>query len=278
MIAVGSGNSKMKASGRFSNRILMAACLAISTGMTAGAAGAAQIYKSEYRVSLYGLTIARANFSTNVSDSRAYEVNGELMSSGLGSLFDDTSGTLDAKGQYGKTGPVPGSYSVKYKHGKRNKTTSIAFANGNVTATVNVPPIKKKKNWVELKPDDLKSVADPISGVMVAADNLTQVCSRTLQMYDGQTRVDLKLAPEGRPQPFATSGFKGDAITCTARFVPVSGYQSGRKAIEYLKNSSKISMTFASLGKSGIYSPVQAKIGTQIGTVTVYATRFEKTQ
>ena len=59
---------------------------------------------------------------------------------------------------------------------------------------------------------------------------------------------------------------------------PIAGYQSGRKAIEYLKNSSKISLTFASLGKSAIYSPVQAKIGTQIGTVTVYATRFEKTQ
>lgn len=268
----------MKARWHSSNPALVAVCLAACASMVAGAANAAQAYKSEYRVSLYGLTIAKANFSTNVSDSRAYEVNGELMSSGLGSLFDDTSGTLDAKGQYGKAGPIPSSYAVKYKHGKRNKTTSIAFTDGNVAETVNVPPIRKKENWVELKPDDLKSVADPISGVMVAADNLDQVCSRTLHMYDGQTRIDLKLSPEGGARPFATNGFKGDAITCTAKFVPISGYQSGRKAIEYLKNSSKISMTFASLGKSGIYSPVQAKIGTQIGTVTVYATRFEKTQ
>ncbi len=268
----------MKARGHFSNRSLLALCLAVSAGMVASSAEAAQAYKSEYRVSLYGLTIAKANFSTNVSDSRAYEVSGKLMSSGLGSLFDDTSGTLDAKGQYGEAGPVPGSYVVKYKHGKRDKTTSIAFTNGNVTETLNVPPIKKKKNWVELKPEDLKSVADPISGVMVAAHNLDQVCTKTLQMYDGQTRIDLKLSPEGRARPFTTEGFKGDAITCTAKFVPISGYQSGRKAIEYLKNSSKISMTFASLGKSGIYSPVQAKIGTQIGTVNVYATRFEMTQ
>ncbi|MEP7452126.1 DUF3108 domain-containing protein [Phyllobacterium sp. SB3] len=268
----------MTASWHLSSRILMAVCFAASTSLVATEADAAQIYKSEYRVSLYGLTIARASFSTNVSDSRTYEVNGKLMSSGLGSLFDDTSGTLDAKGQYSEAGPVPGSYVVKYKHGKRNKTTTIAFANGNVTATVNVPPIKKKKNWVELKPDDLKSVADPLSGVMVAADNLDQICSKTLHMYDGQTRIDLRLSPESKPQPFATDGFKGDAITCSAKFVPISGYQSGRKAIEYLKNSSKISLTFASLGKSGIYSPVQAKIGTQIGTVSVYATRFEKTQ
>lgn len=267
----------MTARGHLSNRAMIAVCIATFACAGASVAGAAQSYKSEYRVSLYGLTIAKARFSTNVSDTSAYEVNGELMSSGLGSLFDDTSGTLNAKGQYGKAGPVPGSYVVKYKHGKRNKTTSIAFANGNVTATVNVPPIKEKKNWVALKPADLQSVADPISGVMVSADSLDQVCKQTLHLYDGQTRVDLQLSPEHKAQPFATEGFKGDAITCLAKFVPISGYQSGRKAIEYLKNSSKISLTFASLGKSGIYSPVQAKIGTQIGTVTVYATRFEKT-
>ncbi|MGH6861342.1 MAG: DUF3108 domain-containing protein [Phyllobacterium sp.] len=246
--------------------------------MQAASAQAEQSYKSDYRVSLYGLTIARASFSTRVSDGGAYAISGELMSSGLGSLFDDTSGKLDAKGQYGAKGPVPTSYVVKYKHGKRNKSTSIAFADGNVTRTVNVPPIKKKKHWVDLKPADLRSVADPISGVMVSADSLDRVCAQTLQIYDGQTRVNLKLAPEGKAQPFATEGFKGDSITCSARFVPVSGYQSGRKAIEYLKNSSKISLTFASLGKSGIYSPVQARIGTQIGTVTVYATRLEMTK
>lgn len=268
----------MMAKRHFANRAMITICFGVLASGAASEAEAAQSYKTEYRVSLYGLPIAKASFSTNVSDTGAYDVSGKLMSSGLGSLFDDTTGTLDANGQYGKTGPVPNSYVVKYKHGKRDKSTSITFANGNVTDTVNVPPIKKKKNWVELTAADLQSVADPISGVMVSASSIDQVCTQTLHLYDGQTRVDLKLSPEGKAQPFATDGFKGDAITCLAKFEPISGYQSGRKAIEYLKNSSRISMTFASLGESGIYSPVQARIGTQIGTVTVYATRFEKTQ
>ncbi len=268
----------MRANRHYASRTVWTVPLAMVAMMTAAPARAAQSYQTDYRVSLFGLSIARANFSTNVSDDGAYKVTGDLSSSGLASLFDDTKGKLDVTGQLAKSGPVPISYVVKYRHGKRDKSTSITFANGNVTNTTNVPPINKKKNWVELSPADLQSVADPISGVMVSATSLEQVCAQTLHLYDGQTRVDLKLSPAGGARPFSTKGFKGNAITCTAKFVPIAGYQSGRKAIEYLKNSSKISLTFASLGKSAIYSPVQAKIGTQIGTVTVYATRFEKTR
>ncbi|ATU90582.1 DUF3108 domain-containing protein [Phyllobacterium zundukense] len=268
----------MKAKRHFSSRVIVTVPLAAIVLMAAAPARAAQSYQTDYRVSLFGLSIAKANFSTVVSDGGAYKVTGKLSSSGLASLFDDTNGELDVTGQLAKNGPVPNSYVVKYRHGKRDKSTSIAFTNGNVTNTTNVPPINKKKNWVELSPADLQSVADPISGVMVSASSLDKVCKQTLHLYDGQTRVDLKLSPSGGAKPFATQGFKGDAITCTAKFVPIAGYQSGRKAIEYLKNSSRISLTFASFGKSAIYSPVQAKIGTQIGTVAVYATRFEKTQ
>ncbi|MBA8900270.1 DUF3108 domain-containing protein [Phyllobacterium sp. P30BS-XVII] len=245
--------------------------------LCAAPASAEESYKSDYRVSLLGLTIAKSYFTTRVADG-AYEVSGSLRSSGLVTVFDDTKGTIDVKGQFTKTGAVPNSYVVKYRHGKKDKSTSIAFAKGNVTETTNVPPVQKKDKWVELAPESLLGAADPISGVMVAADSIGQVCTQTLHLYDGQTRVDLKLSPVGAPQPFSTKGFKGDAVTCSVKFIPIGGYRQGRDAIEYLKNKSKISLTFASLGKSGIYSPVQAKISTQIGTVTVYATRFEKMQ
>ncbi len=34
-------------------------------------------------------------------------------------------------------------------------------------------------------------------------------------------------------------------------------------------------VTFAPLGKTGVYAPIHATIGTQIGTITVRARRFE---
>ena len=200
---------KMKANRQYASGTILVVPLAALTLMGAHPAHGAQSYQTDYRVSLFGLSIAKASFSTSVTDDRAYKVVGSLASSGLGSLFDDTNGKLDVTGQFAKTGPVPNSYVVKYRHGNRNKSTSIAFIDGNVTNTTNSPPINKKKNWVDLKPADLQSVADPISGVMVSANSLDEVCAQTLHLYDGQTRVDLKLSPSGRAQPFATKGFKG---------------------------------------------------------------------
>ena len=59
------------------------------------------------------------------------------------------------------------------------------------------------------------------------------------------------------------------------RFRPVSGYRKTKRALDYLKNESRILVAFAPLGKTGIYAPIHATVGTQIGTITVAARRFE---
>ncbi|WP_245419800.1 DUF3108 domain-containing protein [Phyllobacterium salinisoli] len=246
----------------------------LASAFVAASAFAADIYKTEYDVSVFGLSIAHSGFQTNV-DGGNYDLSGTLASSGLARIFDQTDGTIHVTGSASSAGALPTSYEVKYKDGKKNKRTAISFSGGSVSAVENTPPIKKRAPWVEAGPNDLKSVADPLSGLMIQASGPQSVCGRTLHIFDGQTRADLQLSYTGT-KPFTTKGFKGAAVTCSVKFVPISGYQKGKKAIEYLKKKSKISIAFASLGNSGIYAPVAASIGTQIGTVSIFATRFEK--
>lgn len=237
-----------------------------------GAAEAADSYKTEYTVSIFGLTIAKSNFSTNFTNDR-YDVSGKLSSSGIAKIFDDTDGSVKVTGNVAKSSVTPGAFDLNYKHGKKDKRTTIGFSGGDVTKTENAPPLKKRDDRVPFGPDDMKSVADPLTALMIAAPNAGSVCDRTLRIFDGEMRFDLRMAYSGR-QPFSLGTYKGDAVTCSAQFIPVSGYPSRRKSIQQLK-SSRISVSFASLGDSGIYAPVVAKIGTAIGTVTVQATRFE---
>ncbi|WP_245428856.1 DUF3108 domain-containing protein [Phyllobacterium phragmitis] len=246
----------------------------LALALAGGPAFALETYKTEYGVSIFGLNIARSGFETKVNGG-SYDLSGTLSSSGLARIFDQTDGTIRVSGSASSTGVWPASYEVKYKNGKKNKRTLIDFSGGSVSAVQNTPPIKKRKPWVEAGPNDLKSVADPLSGLMIQAGDPKSVCGRTVHIFDGQTRADLQLSFAGI-KPFATKGFKGNAVTCSVKFLPISGYQKGKKAIEYLKNKSKVSISFASLGNSGIYAPVAASIGTQIGTVSVFATRFEK--
>jgi hypothetical protein len=251
-----------------------AAACGLGLAFAAAPALAAETYRTDYSISIFGLNIARSGFETKVQNG-AYDLSGTLASSGIARVFDEVDGTIHVTGTASASGVVPGSYEVKYRMSKKNKRTAITFSGGSVTNVENTPPIKKRQPWVETGPNDLKSVDDPLSGLMIQADSPQAVCGRTLHIFDGQTRADLQLTYGGM-KPFSTKGFKGEAVTCSVKFIPISGYQKGKKAVEYLKNKSRISIAFASLGNSGIYAPVAASIGTQIGTVSVYATRFEK--
>ena len=162
--------------------------------------------------------------------------------------------------------------------GRKAKKTLLAFSGGSVVSTENSPPPgARRASWLPVSEADLKSVTDPLSAAIIKAANLREVCNRTLRVYDGEIRADLKLSYAGI-KPFSTRGFKGDAVRCRARFVPISGYHQDRKAIDYLANHSRIEVAFGQVGRTGIYAPVTASVKTKIGTVRVYARRFGQAQ
>ncbi len=236
-------------------------------------ASADELYRAEYNISIIGLTIAKARTETTVRNG-VYDLNGNFATSGLARIFDETRGTVQVTGSSVNGKVVPSSFDLSYRHGRRDKKTTIRFSNGNVVFTENVPPTKKRDPWVEVKPADLVNVSDPLSALMLPVQNQADVCNRTLQVFDGQTRAEIRFSFNGT-ESFTTKGFTGEAVICKAKFVPISGYQKGKKALDYLSNKSRITVAFAPLGNSGIYAPVVARIGTQIGTLKIAATRFE---
>jgi Protein of unknown function (DUF3108) len=254
-------------------KVLIAASLAASLAACIGVSGAcAETFKSEYVVSIFGLSVAKSNFTTTVNGAR-YSVSGGLRSAGLAEFFDDTHGSISASGQMGAKGVVPASYVVDYTSGAKKKRTALGFSGGAVSSVSNTPAVKKGAGWIEVTPGQLKGVADPIMAFVVKADSLDAVCSKTIHVFDGETRADFVLSPAGRTD-VEVDGYSGPAMTCAMRFVPVSGYRAGKKQIEYLKSHSKMQATFAPMGATGLYAPVMAKVGTQIGTVTIRAARF----
>ena len=240
---------------------------------TSLAPASAATFNSAYTISLYGLTVARSNFATQM-DGKNYSISGNLKSAGLAEIFDDTKGTISARGVVAKAGMVPASYVVNYVSGNKNKNTTLGFANGNVVSTSNTPALAKRGNWVEVLPAHLKAVADPLTVLVIKASSLADTCSKTVKAFDGEIRVDMALSPIGETT-VDTAGYSGPAMKCALRFMPVSGYRKGKKQIDYLAKSQSISVTFAPMGDTGFYAPVLAAVPTQIGTVSIRASRFE---
>lgn len=230
-------------------------------------------FRGEYTLSYLGLTVARIDLDSRM-EGDAYSIVGKVSSAGLGAFFYDTNGTLAATGRV-KDRIEAESFRADYRYNDKPTLVDIRFANGNVVKVINDPPLKKRgKNWVPIKPEDLKSTLDPIAATLVRADRLEDVCKGGARMFDGELRADLTLSPI-KTGTMSVKGFDGPTATCRIKFTPAAGYRKGRRSLEYLSTKSRISVTFAQIGQTGVYAPIHATIGTQIGTITVSARRFE---
>jgi hypothetical protein len=232
-------------------------------------AAAAETFKGVYTVSYLGLPIARSTFTSTIADGKV-TISGNVSSAGLARIFDSTTGSSSFSGNLSPTGVTPAAFKTSYKSGKKSQLTTISFVNGNVAKTVNVPPTKKRRRWVPLRPGDLRAVSDPISATLIRAKTPADVCKRTIKIYDGEMRANIALSHVSTGD---VPGYDGQGVTCTAKFIPISGYRPDSSSLTYLKNHSKITISFAPLGQTGIYAPVRATVGTKIGTVTVTARR-----
>lgn len=248
-------------------RIFAALGLAAVTLSSVSANAEVRAFRADYTVTLLGLPVARASFDSSFEGSR-FRIEGSFSSSGIARLFDDTNATTRVEGSISAGKVRPSAFNADYVSGRKKGTTEIRFAGGTVKSAINRPDKKRDpKNWVAVSASHLKSALDPLSSSLVVATKPSEVCNRTIRFFDGELRADLRLETAGYPD--------GERITCLVRFAPVAGYRPGRKQIEYLKNRSRITITFAPLPDTGLYTPVDASVSTQIGTLRIQATRIE---
>lgn len=226
---------------------------------------------ADYSVSLVGFPVAYLSFVTEV-DGPSYHVSGTLRTTALSDIVAKTRGTASVSGKRTRDGFLASRFSVAYSSGRKAQRTEIEFRNGNVESTTHDPARKARgAGWVPVLDEDLRSVLDPLSGLMFPAGS--KVCPSSLPIFDGQSRVTLHLSPKGI-RPFSTKGFKGDAIVCGVRFEPKAGYRKNSSSIAYLRNLTSMEVWYAKHEKGGFYAPVYAKVPTKVGQVIVAATRF----
>ncbi len=246
----------------------VAAVVSVCAASPASTAGIR--HTSEYSVSLGILPVARMSFASEFDD-RSYTINGSFRSAGIVDVIAKTSAETTVKGAMRSDRLQADSYSLVYTTKKKTQTYDVQYRNGNVVSTTVKPePKARPDSWIPIKDADLRSVLDPLSGMIFPAD--AKVCPNKLPIYDGESRLDLVLTSKGT-EKFSTKGFKGDAIVCSIRYVPKSGYRKGRKDIEYLKTVS-MEVWFAKADGANVYAPVYAYIPTRMGPLYVKATKY----
>ncbi len=254
-----------------------AASIALTVMIVLGATlapAAAQAFRSEFTFVAFGFRVATTAFESRFGGD-TYQISGTLRARGIARLFTTTSGALSATGTFANDRITNSDLDVRYVDDGKTKRTTIAVRSGRVATVTNDPELRKSDSWVETKAAELVGALDPIAATLVRARSLGEVCNRTVRVFDGAMRYNLEMSFL-RVIPFSAGSFKSDAVTCRARFVPISGFSADRDEIEWARDELGIEISFAPVGASDLFAPVRALVDIGITEIRVTMRHYEQ--
>lgn len=263
-------------------KILRGACLAGSIGLAlAAAATPAQAQaklEARYTASLAGLPIGEGTWTIDLGADH-YKSAATGTTTGLMRAFTGGHGTTVAQGtlQAGKLLSAAYAATIATAH----KTDEIRFtvANGTIKDLSLDPPQDKDPERVPITDADQKGVLDPMTSTLVrmpgTGDLLTpEACQRSVAVFDGRLRYDLKMAYKRMETVKADKGYAGPVVVCAVFFSPVAGYIPSRTAIKYLTRERDIEVWLAPIAGTRVLVPFRAQAPTPIGRALLEAREF----
>jgi hypothetical protein len=255
-------------------RVRLVSLIAI-LGLLAPVSGQAEplSHRADFDIHLAGIPFAKASFNST-RDDNLYEIEVSFQSAGVGQVVNDMTAELVSTGVIEKSGLQAQRYLLEYRKGSRHRRFEAEFKDGDVIAT-RIEPKRdrtKQRNWIPIRPDDLKAVTDPLAGLIQPGGG--DPCKPLIPIYDGEARLDINLDRK-REQAFKTKGFDGTVVVCAMRYTPLSGYRKGSREAEFLKRLKSMEIWFAKSERMNVYAPIYFSVPTRFGTLTMKATRFD---
>lgn len=233
---------------------------------------------AKYQATLSGIEIGKGSWTVVIGD-KDYSGSTSGGTTGLIKAIGGGHGTGSTQGRVIAGRLVPDSYLSSVFYGKKNETIRIAFAGERVSASSIEPEPPPTPERIPVVDTEKRAVSDPMSGVMFTVpgkDELPspQACATKASIFDGRMRYDLQLAFRQMETVVLAKGAKIDAVVCTVRFRPISGYVPSRAAIKYLAARQDIDVALAPIAGTRVMVPVRVRISTPLGLGMVLATEF----
>jgi hypothetical protein len=242
---------------------------------SANAQGKLDVY---YTATLLGLPIGHISWAVALKEHRFSSVaTGSI--AGFLRLFLDAQGSVTAEGRLSAGKPIPSKFQLKLLAGKWSDEVGIVFTGNRAKETVLPTSAAPSADYVPIKNGDRVGASDPMTALLVyvggtGATTVPQACERTVAIFDGHTRYNLRLTFERLSTVRAAEGYEGQVVVCAAEFLPVAGYDPKHFLVTYLAAQRETEIWLAPVGSTRILVPYRASISTPMGVGVLEATKF----
>jgi hypothetical protein len=239
--------------------VLATTVAATLIGAAAGAVRADSL-DIQYDLSLAGLPIGTATMGGTVNPG-SYKVDVRARMTGLAGLLTGGKGAGTSSGSTSGSRVVPSAYALTSTNSNGSYTVRMALSSGSVAAIDINPPLDEKVGALLMPVGRGGPLLDPAS------------CNRTIPVFDGAGRFDVTLTYSGT-EKVDIPGYRGPVLVCAARYNPIAGHRTGRKATQFMADNTDMSTWLAPVENARMLVPVKISVRTMIGTTVIEATRF----
>ena len=250
--------------------------LAADGGLSLAAAQAK--LDATYSATLLGLPIGHISWTVELRNNRfTSAATGGI--SGLLRLLSDGHGNVSAHGRLSAGDPVASNFALTLIAGKWSDEVRILFHGNKAQEYVAAKP-KPDADLVPITDANRTGVIDPMTALLVpvsgtGATAVPAACERTIPIFDGHTRYNLRLSFKRVDMVKSETGYQGPVVVCSVKFFPLAGYDPKHFLITYLASQHDIEIWLAPVTGTRLMVPYRMSMPTPFGLGILQATKFE---
>jgi Protein of unknown function (DUF3108) len=193
-------------------------------------------------------------------------------------LLLDGEGAFITQGTNVDGGLEPESFTSKIVSNKGTSEVTMVFDGGVVKELASTPPPGSDR--VPVTETNRQGVVDPLTAMLFSASAASEplskeACRRTLPIFDGQQRYDLKLAFKRMDKAAAQKGYAGPVVVCSLRYEPIAGHSASNTLVKYVSEGREMELALAPIAGTHWLTPIRFSIASTIANLVIEASKFE---
>ena len=234
---------------------------------------------ASYTISFARIPVGEITATVVFGDSE-YAISARARAGGVMKVLSvDGEGSFTTRGTIKDGHPVPTNFTSKIVSNTETSDVTMALDEGSVRELAATPPPSQDR--VPVTAANRQGIVDPLTAVLfstaAAGETLSQdACRRTLPIFDGHQRYDLKLAFKRMDKVTAEKGYAGPVVVCSVSYEPIAGHAS-IPLVKYLSEGREMEMALAPIAGTRLLAPFQLSVVSMLANLTIEANRLETT-
>jgi uncharacterized protein DUF3108 len=230
-----------------------------------------------YTITFARIPVGKATMAVDLKENE-YAMTATGRAGGVMRILANGEAFLATHGIVKDDRPEPRRFTSKIMSEDESQDVTMSVEDGNVTVLAATPPAASA--GVEVAEADRQGIVDPLTAMLIpagaAGDDLPQeACRRTLPIFDGRHRYDLKLSFKRMDKVSAGKGYAGPVVVCSLGYQPIAGHRASTPLVKYLSEGREMEIVLAPVAGTRVLAPFRLSVVSMLANLVIQADRFE---